>query len=192
MFFQALTEQIEKQSGEPRKKLEDLRAKLLDLTRVIDARMDAEVKAANELLATIVNSDDIPQSTAEHLPEMGEIFIQVLNQALQEANQKNDVVRMPKLQQVVKVIQEASSPPPELKLLEEFLGAADEADLDKRIEAHAEDMTPEFINVIASLISRNETGKGKNPTSEEAQMSQKLEQVHRSVLRFSMKKNIAR
>jgi hypothetical protein len=115
-----------------------------------------------------------------------------LNQALQEANKKNDAVRMPKLQQVVKVIQEASAPPPELKLLEEFLAAADESELDKRIEAHAEEMTPEFINVIASLISRNETGKGKNPTSEEAQMLKKLEQVHRSVLRFSMKKNIAR
>jgi hypothetical protein len=192
MFFQGLTERIEKLAGEPRKKLENLREKLLELTRAIDAHLEAEVKQANELLAEILSSEDIQKATAEHLSEMGDVFIQVLNQALQEANQKNDAARMPKLQQVVKVLQEASAPPAEIKLLEEFLEAVDDADLEKHIEAHASEITPEFINVVASLVVRKEEGKGKQPPAEEVKMLEKLEKVHRALLRYSMKKNIAK
>lgn len=192
MFFQSLTERLEKLTGEERKKLETLREKLLDITRKIDQRMETEVKHANELLNEILASDDIEKSTSEHLPDMGELFIQVLNQALQEANQKNDADRMPKLQKVVKVLQEASAPPPEVKLIEDFLEAPDEAELEKRISAHADEITSELISVIASIITRTETESGKNPQGEEAQMLARLERVHRAILRFNMKKNIGK
>jgi len=192
MFFQSLTEKLEKLSGEERKKLESLREKLLDLTAKIDQRVEAELKQANELLTKLLDADDITKSTSEHLPEIGEVFIQVLNQALEEANKKNDATRMPKLQQVAKVIQEASAPPPEIKLLEEFLEASDDAELEKRISAHAEEITPEFSSIIASVITRTEGDQEKKPQGEEAQLFEKLEKVNRAVLRFMMKRNISK
>jgi len=190
MFFQGLTEWIDKTSGEERKKLEDLRTKLLDMTRKIDQRVEEEVKKANALLDTILKSEDILKTTTEHLPEMGEVFIQVLNQALQDANQKNDAERMPKLQQVVSVLQEASAPPPELKLLDELLDAPDETELQKRIESHTDEMSPELTSVIASVISQTEGKSGQKATKEEAQMLEKLQMVYKAVLKHSMKKNL--
>lgn len=188
LFFQSLTERIEKTSGEERTRLETLRAKLLDITRRIDQRMEEEVKRANALLETILQAEDIQKTTTEHLPEMGDVFIQVLNQALQEANRKNDAERMPKLQQVVEVLQQASAPPPELELLQELLDAPDASELDKRIEAHAAEITPEFTSIIASLMGR--MGDETEPTGEDAQMMEKLQAVYRAVLKFTMKKNL--
>jgi CpXC protein len=192
MFFQGFTEHIEKTSGEERQKLEALRAKLLDITRKIDQRVEEEVKRANQLLDTILKAEDIQKAATEHLPEIGEVFIQVLNQAVQEANQKNDAERMPKLQQVVGVLQKASAPPPELKLLEELLDASDEDDLNKRIETHADEITPELTSVIASVMVRTEGEGGQKPTGEEAQMLEKLEKIYRAVLRYTMKKNMVK
>lgn len=190
LFFQSLTERIEKSSGEERKKLETLREKLLDITRKIDQRMEEEVKHANELLETLLKADDIQQATAVHLAEMGDIFVQVLDQALQEANRKNDAERMPKLQQVVSVLQQASAPPPELQLLEELLDAPDEAELNKRIEAHAGEITPELTTVIASVMAQMEEKGNQKTTGEEAQTLEKLQMIYRAVLKFTMKKNM--
>ncbi|MEW6094227.1 MAG: CpXC domain-containing protein [Chloroflexota bacterium] len=190
LFFQSLTERIEKTSGEERKKLEGLRTKLLDITRKIDQRVEEEVKHANSLLETLLKAEDIQKATAEHLPEIGDIFIQVLNQALQEANRKNDGERMPKLQQVVSVLQQASAPPPEVQLLEELLEAPNEAELDKRLEAHAAEITPELTSAIAGVIAQIEGQGDKKPSKEEARTLEKLEKVYRAVLKFSMKKSL--
>ena len=192
MFFQSLTERIEKLSGEERQKLEDLRGKLLDITRKIDQRLEQEVKRANELLEIILKAEDIEKATADSLPEIGEVFVQLLNQALKDANQKNDAERMPKLQQIVNVLQQASAPPPELQLLEELLEAADDAELNKRIETHGEEITPELTSVIASVIARTEGEGGQKPSDEEAQMLEKLGKVHRAVLKYTMKKNMGK
>ncbi len=189
LFFQALTARIEKAVSAERQKLEELRSKLLDITRRIDQRMEAEVKHANELLETILGSADIQKSTLEHLPEFGDIFVQVLNQALQEANRKIDTQRMPKLQQVAAVIQQANNPP-ELELLQDLLDTPDATELEKRIAAHGEEITPEFVSVIATLMGRTEGGEGEKPSAEAAAMLEKLQEVYRAVLKFTMKKNI--
>jgi hypothetical protein len=189
-FFQELSERIEKKAGDERTKLETLRTKLLDLTRKLDQRMEEDVKHATALLDTLLKAEDIQKATAEHLPEINEIFIQVLNQALQEANQKNDTERMPKLQQVVAVLQKASAPPPELALLEKLLEAPDEAALNKLLEEHAAEITPEFNAVIGNIITRSEGEGGGKPNAEETQMMEKIEQVYRAALKFTMKKSL--
>ncbi len=190
LFFQSLTEHIEQASGEERAKLETLRAKLLEAVRRIDQRLEEEYKQAAQLLESLLSAENIRQATAEHLPEIGDIFIQVLNQALQEANRKNDAERMNKLQQVVAVLQEASAPPPEVQLLQELLDAPDAAELERRLEAHAAEITPEFSSMVAGLMGRVESEGEAQPGSEDAQMMAKLEEVYRAILRFTMKKNL--
>jgi hypothetical protein len=190
LFFQSLTERIDKASSEERTKLEALRGKLLDFTRRIDQRMEEEVNQANALLETLLKAENIQKATAEHIQEIGEVFIQVLNQALQDANRKNDAERMPKLQEVVAVLQQASAPPPELELLQELLEAPNAAELDKRIEAHAAEITPEFTSIIASVMGRSEGEGTPKPAGEDAQMLEKLQEVYRAVLKFTMKKSM--
>jgi hypothetical protein len=171
-FFQSLTGRIEKKSGEERKKLETLREKLL------------------EILNTILAADDIEQATASHIQEINDAFVQALNQALQEANQKNDAVRMPKLQQIVAVLQQASTPPPELALLEELLDSQDEAALTKMLEEHAAEITPELSSMIGNILARSEDQAGANPQGEDAQTIEKLHALYKAVLKFSMRKSM--
>ena len=189
-FFQMLSEEIDKKSGAEKKRLETLREKLLDLTRKIDQRVEEEFKHATSLLEILLSAADIQKATAEHLPEMGEMFIQVLNQALQDANRKNDTVRMPKLQLIAAILQKASAPPPELELLETLLEAPDEAALNKLIEENADKLTPEFSAVVASVINRSETESGDASSDEEKKVLEKLQVVYKAVLKFSMKKSL--
>ncbi|HEY5271259.1 MAG TPA: CpXC domain-containing protein [Anaerolineales bacterium] len=190
LFFQSLTERIEKGSGEERKKLETLREKLLEITRKIDQHMEEETKRAGALLNNLLSAENIQQATTEHLNEINDIFVQVLNRTLQDANKKNDSVLMPKLQQIVAVLQQASAPPPELALLEEMLAAPDETALNKMIEQHAAEITPEFSSIVASVISRSEEQAGGKTSGEEAEMLKKLQAIYRAVLKFTMKKNL--
>jgi hypothetical protein len=189
-FFQALTERIEKMAGDERKRLEELREKLLGITRLFDQRAEQEFKRANELLKTLLAAEDIQQATAGHIQEINDAFVQVLNQALQEANQKNDAERMPKLQQIATFLQQASAPPPELALLEELLDAPDESALNTMLEKHSTDVTPEFSSVIANILARSEEQAGTKPQGDETQTIEKLRALYKAVLRFSMKKNM--
>jgi len=116
--------------------------------------------------------------------------VQALNQALQEANQKNDAVRMPKLQQIVAVLQQASTPPPELALLEELLDSQDEAALTKMLEEHAAEITPELSSMIGNILARSEDQAGANPQGEDAQTIEKLHALYKAVLKFSMRKSM--
>ncbi len=190
LFFQSLTERLEKSSGEERKKLESLREKLLEITRKLDQRAEEEYKRAGALLNNLLAAENIQQATTEHIGEINDIFVEVLNRALQDANKKNDSALMPKLQQIVAVLQQASAPPPELALLEEMLAAPDDAALNKMIEEHAAEMTPEFSSIVASVISRSEEQAGGKPSGEESQMLEKLQGIYRAILKSTMKKNL--
>ena len=190
LFFQSLTNRIEKKSGEERKKLEDLREKLLEITRQFDQLAEEELKRANELLTTLLAADDIQQATAAHIQEINDSFVQILNRALQEANQKNDTERMPKLQQIVNVLQQASTPPPELALLETLLDARDETALNKLLEEHSQEVTPELSSILASVLTRTEEQAGAQPKGEAAQTIEKLRALYKAVLRFSMRKSM--
>jgi hypothetical protein len=190
LFFQSLTERIDKSSGDEKKKLESLREKLLEITRKIDQRAEEDYKRAVALLDELLAAENIQKATTDHLDEINDVFVQVLNRALQDANKKNDAVQMPKLQRVAAVIQQASAPPPELALLEELLAAPDDPALNKLIEQHAADITPEFSSIVASVISRSEEQAGGKPAGEEAQMLEKLQVIYRAILKFSMKKNL--
>ena len=190
LFFQSLTERIEKSSGDGRTKLEVLRAKLLEITRKLDQRSEEELKRAEALLNSLLSAENIQQATTEHLDEINDMFVQLLNRALQEANKKNDSILMPKLQQIASVLQQASAPPPELALLEEMLATPDDATLDKMIEEHTAELTPEFTSIVASVITRSEEQSGGKQSAEEAQMLEKLQVIYRAILKFSMKKSL--
>ena len=189
-FFQSLTDRIEKKTGDERKKFEGLREKLLEITRRFDLHAEQEFKRATELLNILLSAADIHQATASHIQEINEEFIQVLNQAVQDANKKNDTERMPKLQQIVSVLQQASAQPPELALLEELLDAPDEAALNKMLEQRSGEITPELHSMIANILARSEDQAGENPQGEDAQTIEKLRSLYKTVLQFSMKKNL--
>jgi hypothetical protein len=192
LFFQALTNRIEAQSGEARKQLESLREKLLAITSRIDKAVEEKYRRAGEVLQSILAAENVEEAMAANLDEIDEAFIQVLNRAMQEAVKANDESKKQKLQTVIAVLQNASAPPAEVSLLEELLECENEAELEKRLEARAGEITPEFAGFVGTLLARTQEQMGENVPGEEAQALARLESIHRAILRFSMKKNLNR
>jgi hypothetical protein len=189
-FFQLLTGRIETKAGDERKKLETLRASLLEITRRLDLRTEQEFKRAGALLTTLLAAPDIGKATAEHIEEISEVFVQLLNSSLQEADKKKDTAQLEKLQQIVTVLQQASAPPPEIALIEELLAAPDDAALNKLLAEHAAELTPEFSSMLASVLTRSEEQAGTKPGSDDAEMLRRLDKIYKAVLKLSMQKNM--
>jgi hypothetical protein len=135
------------------------------------------------LLNTLLTAADIKEATAQSLPAIDEFFLQVLNEEMEEARKKADLERIAKLKQVEQVLQEASAPPPEFALVEEFLDAPDEQALQAKLEAHRQELTPEFMEVLTSLVARTQS-------SDEPELSQRLQGIYRLALRMTMQANL--
>jgi len=190
LFFQALSEHIETKAGDERLALEDLRNKLLNLTRQIDQRVEDEYKRAGELLNTLLAAEDIENALLVNLNQVTDVFIQVLNRALQEAQKKNDEERLNKLQRIVAILQQATAPPKEYEILEKLLDAPNETALNKLLEKRAKEITPEFVQFVSGVVAQTESRAGEKPQGEEARVVERLQALYRTILKFSMKKSM--
>lgn len=189
-FFQLITDRIEKVSSQEKKKLEDLRGKLLELTSEIDQQLEAEQKKAVELLEKLLSSPNIQQTLTEHLPEINDSFIQLLNASIQQADEKHDQALGEKLNQIVTILQQFSGPPPEYGLLQVLMEAADDNNLNKLLAEHDSEITPEFTQFISSLIAQSEADPDKSRNEQEAKVLDRIQNIYRSVLKYSMLKNL--
>jgi hypothetical protein len=182
-FFQLLTERIEKAKGSGRERLVQLRERLLEMTREIDRQIESRLEQSREFLNQLLKEEDIPAATEQNLGAVDEAFLQVLNSEMAAARQKSDLDRIQKLGQVVQVIQQASAPPPEIEMIEDLLEVEDAKARQKWLEENKEKVTPEFIDTLTNLVGQSQDGRDR-------ELSDRLQEVYRSVLRFSMKSNL--
>jgi hypothetical protein len=190
-FFQIVTGRIDKASGDERKKLEEVREKVLEYTNQIDKALEEQMKQADGMIESLLAAPDVSQATAQNLPHFqSDAVVQVLEGKLREAQQKNDTARMQKLQQIVSVLQQASTPP-ELELVNELVDAAgDDASLEKALNAHQDELTEELSGMLVSLMQQVEQQGAQDPNSGE--IMRRLEKVYRAILKRSMQKNLGK
>jgi hypothetical protein len=182
-FFQLLTDKIEQSQGDEKEELTELRKKLLEMTEAIDKRLDEELIRARKLLETILSSGDIEKAIEENLDQIDEFFNQALKTALEDARQRGDLERSAKINQVILAVEKASAPPPEVALIEKFLAANDEAELISLVEENAAAITPEFLQILNSIVAQS--GEGSNP-----EITQRLQNVYAAVMKASMKAKV--
>lgn len=188
-FFQILTERIEKTSGTDRTQLEELREKVLSFTKEIDRAIEEQMKQADKMIETLLEAPNIAEATIQNLQNFqNETVVQVLEAKLREAQQNKDATRLQKLQQIVVVLQEASTPP-ELELVNELVDAAEsEASLEAALSAHENELTDELTGMLASLMQQVEQQGPKDANSNE--IMARLEKVYRAIVKRSMQKNL--
>ncbi|HMN60239.1 MAG TPA: CpXC domain-containing protein [Anaerolinea sp.] len=116
-FFTLLTERVNRSTPEEKQKLEALRQKLLDLTAEIDRRVKERVEAAHLLVNEVVDAVNVEETFQEHIEEIDEFFTEALREELESARQKGDLARSAKVQKVVELIQQASTPPAEFAFI---------------------------------------------------------------------------
>jgi hypothetical protein len=182
-FFQLLSDKIEQSQGDEKEELTELRKKLLEMTEAIDKRLDEELIRARKLLETILSSGDIEKAIEENLDQIDEFFNQALKTALEDARQRGDLERSAKINQVILAVEKASAPPPEVALIEKFLAANGEAELNSLVEANAAAITPEFLQILNSIVAQS--GEGSNP-----EITQRLQNVYAAVMKASMKAKV--
>jgi predicted Zn-dependent protease with MMP-like domain len=188
-FFQILSGRIDRAGGDEKTKLEALRSKLLDYINEVDKQIEEQLKRAQAFLDELLKQPDIVEATKANLDQFNEPVIQVLNAMLHDAQQKNDSEKMARLQQVVEILQQASTPPPELALLEQLLDR-DENDFEKVLQEHEKDISPEFINLLGNLVAQIDAQPKDKMSDDDKVTMRKMGKLYSTALKLSMKKNL--
>ncbi len=187
-FFQLLSNRIDKASGEEKTKLEGLREKLLTFTNEMDKQLEARYKQAQEFVESLLAQDDVVQAVQDNLDRFTQDAVDVVNQMLRQASEKNDYTRMGKLQKMVEVLREASTPP-EVGFIEQLLDAPDDAALEKMLDDNASLVNDQFMEALIGLVGQvDQAAEQGNP--EARALSEKLSKVYKTALKLSMKKNM--
>ena len=187
-FFQMLTGRIDKASGEEKTKLESIRDKVLDFTNEIDKQMEVRYKQAQEFVESLLAQDDVVQAVQENLDGFSQDAVDVVNQMLRQASEKNDYTRMGKLQKVVEVLRQASTPP-EVEFVEHLLDVPDDATLEQMLNDNQNLVNDQFMEALIGLVAQvDQAAEQGNP--EAKALSEKLSKVYKTALKFSMKKNM--
>lgn len=186
-FFQLLSERIERARGDGRTRLVELRDKLLEWTRQADEQLEAHQAEVRQLFDAILEAEDTTEAMVQSLPYVDEFFLQELNQTIQEARASNNLSKLSKLQKMVQVLQEASQQAPEVSIIEELMEVPqDEYQKETWLEIlkqNEEHVTPDFLNALANITAQVQDG-------DDPELAQRLKELNRVTLRFSMEKNL--
>jgi uncharacterized protein YutE (UPF0331/DUF86 family) len=184
-FFRSLSDRIDRARSDGRDRLIKLRDQLLEMTRAIDKQMGERLLQARNNLTTIVQAKEIKETMAQNLSLVDEFFVQAFNEEMEAARKSGDLEKISKLKQVEEVVDKASTPPPEVALIQELLEAATSDDeLNKKLEAHKTEITPEFMDILSSLLVRTESG-------EDVELKARMNKVFSSALRITMSANLS-
>ena len=189
-FFQSLTDMIDKSSGDERKKLEDLREKLLDQVNEIDKQLEARYKQAQEFVERLLAQEDVAKATQDNLDAFTQDAVDVVQTMLRQASEKNDYARMGKLQKMIEVLQSASAPPPEVAFIEQLLDAPDEAAIEKMLEANEPMVNDAFMEALNGLVAQIDAQANQANNAEAKKLAEKMQTVYKTALKFSMRKKI--
>lgn len=182
-FFQALSEKIDRARDDGRKRLIDIRGRLLELTAEYDKQIEARVGNAQKIMNNVLQANNLEETLLQNLPSIDDFFIQELNALHEAATKQGDLEKLSKLKKIADVLQQLSAPPPEYEFIEQLLDAADDNARRKILDEHRDQLTPEFINAITAIASQTQS-------SEEKELAEKIQELYRLVVKYSMEQGL--
>ena len=191
-FFQLFTDRIEATDEDNRKEMVERRNILLKVTQEIDQEIENRVNQAVENIDRIIESESIEESLIRNINLVDQLFVQALAGEIQKSENAKDEARLEKLNKLLGMIQELSTPP-ELKLLEGLLEAVeDESKLDQMLNELDDESSGRLTEYLTSLISGYEDRSSVDGEDEEqiAETLEKLKEVFNTLLRISMEKKM--
>ena len=187
-FFQILSERIDKASGEEKTRLETVREKVLEFTNELDKQVEARYKQAQEFVESLLAQDDVEKAVQANLEAFTQDSVDVVNQLLRQASDRNDYARMGKLQKMMDVLRSASTPP-EVAFVEQLLDAPDQAALEAMLDANKSMVNDQFMQALIQLVAQvDQAAEQGNP--EAKALSDKINVIYKTALKFSMKQNM--
>ncbi len=187
-FFQLLTEKIDKATGDEKARLETIREKLLEYTNEMDKQIEARYKQAQEFVESLLAQEDIVKAVRDNIDGFTQDSVDLVNQMLRQASEKNDYTRMGKLQKMVEVLREVSTPP-EVALVEQLLDAPDDAAVEQMLEANKAMVNDQFMQALIGLVGQvDQAAEQGNP--EAKALGEKINAIYKTALKFSMNQNM--
>jgi CpXC protein len=190
VFFQNLTEKIDKASGEEQKKLELLRQKTLDYVNELDKQLEARFKKAQTLVDKILAEDNVEKATRDNLEAFTQEAVDLVQSMHRQASEKNEYLKLGKLQKISEVLQAAAAPPPEVALIERLLDAPDQAAIEKMLTANQSLINDAFMEALNGLVAQIDAQAGQG-SAEAKSVAEKLQAVYKTALKFSMKQKMS-
>ncbi len=189
-FFQMFTEKIEKAEEEVRINLVEKRNLMLKLTQDIDQQVKERMNAAKETINTIIEEESLEESLIKNIDQIDQLFVQTLSSELELAKKEKLTERKQKLENLLHKIQELTTPP-ELKIVDQLLSAADnEVELERLMEEMKDQISPKFVDYMTSIISNFEeqiiTAEGESQEEMKDTLT-RFKIVYKAVLRKTMK-----
>jgi hypothetical protein len=184
VFFQTLSDRIDKAQGDEKTKLSKLREDLLEITKQIDEQMQARLTAAQRNLETLLEAEKPEELLQQNPAVLDDFFLQALNQALADADEKKNSVRSEKLQALLGLIQQLITPGYNPRLLNELIEAPNDDARKQVVEAHKEEITSEFVESLSAMMLQLQDSKDK-------ELAEKVRAAYRAALRASMEKGIS-
>jgi len=179
-FFQLLTERINSSSNDKKPQLEAMREKLLSFTKEIDDQQQLQMAQTAKLLDAILAAPNPADALKEHLDQVDEYFVELVEQELKNARTAADLNRIAKIQKVKAVLDEASAPPPELAMIEQLLDLPSYDERLKLMQSKTEMITPEFTQMLAGIITQTEA------QHQPEELINKLKEINRIAIRITM------
>ena len=183
-FFQILSDRIDKAEGEEKQKLTSLRDHLLTMTREIDQEVQKRLEEGVKQLESILTSPNIEDAVKQKIPELDEFFSQAIRSEFEKARQAGDLARIEKIQKVIAAVEKESAPPPEIDLIQKLMDLSDEAARRKLLEENSALVNDDFLKALNSIITEGEARK------QSPELLETLQGVYKSVLKFTMEKNL--
>ena len=187
VFFQTLSERIDKVTGDEKTRLEGIREKLLKYVDEMDKQLEARYKQSQEFIETLLAQDDIEKAVTDNLENFTQDSVDIANQLLRKASETNDYARMGKLQKMMQVLQAASAPP-EISFIEQLIQLPDAATIESALTQNEAMVTQQLLDTLTGLTTQMES-QGDNP--EAKAMGEKLGEIYKVALKISMKKNMS-
>ena len=188
-FFQLLTEKIEKASGDEKAKFESIREKLLDFTNELDKQLEARYKQAQDFIESLLKQSDVEKAVHDNLDGFTQDTVDIVNQMLRQASEKNDYERMGKLQKMMEILRQVSTPP-EVAFVEQLLDVPDQDSLEKMLDENKALINDQFMEALIGLVGQVDAAAGQGNVEAKA-LAEKLSTIYKTALKYSMKKNIA-
>ena len=189
IFFQNLTEKIEKATPEEKARLEGIREKLLFFTGEVDKQLEARFKQATDFVENLLKQEDVEKATRESIEGFTQDSVEVVNQLLRQASEKNDYTRMGKLQKMAQVLQEASAPPPEVAFIEQLIQLPDDAAVETMLADNDAVITDQFLEALSGLVAQMDA-QAEQGNTEAQPLAQRLSEVFKIAVKYSMKKKM--
>lgn len=192
-FFQLLSERIERSRGKGHDRLVDIREKLLTYIQEMDDEIAQRSAVARQNLEAVLQADNIEETLQQNIEAIDEFFLQAANQALAESRKTGDIEHSSRIQKVLDVIEQLSAPPVELELIETLLrNIDDEKALKDSIEQHGDEITPELLQVLSTLVTQTQGTVEQLKGSEKEQQAvllRQLQVIYQAVLGYSMRRS---